>query len=882
MNKQANPDRASHILATLNQYKAYWILPAMAGVMFAVIYAIALRQETWSAKQSLKLRDDLLGQSYKPGQFNSTESMKSAQETIFEISRQPQVIRNALQELGPPASGLFGLGSNVYPSEETIEDIQGAISFSAPNGAEFGKTEVIILNSKASSRERSKKFIDLLVREIISKVNEVRHRKFQSMEVELRQTCKAAEDSLEASKVELKKMYRLLGQDAGGISSIGDSTVRDDPIKKEIAQLNLERRVIQSEIEIGNSILAGLALANEDPEAIVNISSDLTQRQPELNALKQELVKRKSEFAVLSGLYTSVHPKVSSASGAIRAMEGQIRLVLDPAVRDIKSQNAVQQARLDSLDSDIGGLRKRLFNLSDRHADSMTLVADVENKTRILNEARTGLAQINSILSSVDADLLIKVGEAQVSTRPDGLGKRQLVLAGGLCGLMLGLGLVMLLAPPMGSNSENPTVEHPPVDLPSEPSALHESGASGHGNQEAPTIASKLSSSSLSDLGLTNLKPVDWATVENEQVSDREFFPSPRTFADEPTAPPVSRPDPIPQDLDKTVANHQDTKVGIVAGATNLPSNPGSRKDSETKMRLAEPVISTASESHQVPRQSDQVVDIEGLVESLNDSIVEAEIERQMPAIADPPTSPDAEIFQTPKNDDASKPREKANLDRTALAELIRQARAKVIGRVPEIKDSTMTEEMLDQAFEDECRSVKRSALQAGKRTANRSDSAGEFGANKSFEGSSLGGRPITQERETVSDLRSDQKPHVDDPESKSSRSRKTKPRPASVRPASVRPVDLLKSVNRDATIVNLDANQTGQSPMTSPTGVSKKTTPASGPTVPVQKVPAKKIRMNVETAIAPVPDQVQKLRDSISNFVKPLVKPEENENDKF
>jgi len=72
----------------------------LMGAGLAIIYAWALRSETWSAKQSLIVRDDLLGQSYKPGQFDSLDSQKSAQETIFEIARKPQVIRNALQQLG--------------------------------------------------------------------------------------------------------------------------------------------------------------------------------------------------------------------------------------------------------------------------------------------------------------------------------------------------------------------------------------------------------------------------------------------------------------------------------------------------------------------------------------------------------------------------------------------------------------------------------------------------------------------------------------------------------------------------------------------------------------------------------------------------------------
>ena len=50
-----------------------------------------------------------------------------------------------------------------------MENVQGMISFSAPNGGEFGKTEVIILNTKSTSPERSRKFIEILLDEMDTK-----------------------------------------------------------------------------------------------------------------------------------------------------------------------------------------------------------------------------------------------------------------------------------------------------------------------------------------------------------------------------------------------------------------------------------------------------------------------------------------------------------------------------------------------------------------------------------------------------------------------------------------------------------------------------------------------------------------------------------------
>ena len=67
-------------------------------------------------------------------------------------------------------------GRSSWPSEKVIEDVRRTISISAPNGAEFGKTEVILLSTKASARERARQFIELLLTEIDQKLREVRQR----------------------------------------------------------------------------------------------------------------------------------------------------------------------------------------------------------------------------------------------------------------------------------------------------------------------------------------------------------------------------------------------------------------------------------------------------------------------------------------------------------------------------------------------------------------------------------------------------------------------------------------------------------------------------------------------------------------------------------
>ena len=121
-------DRIEHFVKTLSKYRMLLIVPTVVCTVLALGYAV-FKSNSWTARQSLVIRDDLVGKSFKPGRFESLDSLKSAQETILEIARKPQVISNALKNLGPPPMMLTGRSS--WPSEKVIEDVQGTISIGA-------------------------------------------------------------------------------------------------------------------------------------------------------------------------------------------------------------------------------------------------------------------------------------------------------------------------------------------------------------------------------------------------------------------------------------------------------------------------------------------------------------------------------------------------------------------------------------------------------------------------------------------------------------------------------------------------------------------------------------------------------------------------------
>ena len=52
--------RFNHIVSTIVAHKFLLIVPMLLGMLLAAVYVYTLRGETWSARQSLIIRDDLL------------------------------------------------------------------------------------------------------------------------------------------------------------------------------------------------------------------------------------------------------------------------------------------------------------------------------------------------------------------------------------------------------------------------------------------------------------------------------------------------------------------------------------------------------------------------------------------------------------------------------------------------------------------------------------------------------------------------------------------------------------------------------------------------------------------------------------------------------
>lgn len=430
----------------LRKYLLLLIVPPLlcGGLAFAWLL---VTPQSWKAYQSLLIRDDLLGDSFKPGRFSSLENQKSAQETILHIARKPQVIRGALEALGPDS--VQSANSSAWLSEQAIEDTRDAVSIVAPNGAEFGKTDVVVLSVKSKSRDRACRFADVVTSEIEKNLREVRHDQLLSMQRELELSVQQLTREYDLIAEKVKEVELAVGSDLPVLRSLLDRASSASDVQRALEQIRQERRAAENELEVARKQMQLLQSIESDPAQFSVSSSELLSMQPIFKKLREGLTDAELRLLTESGRYEPGHPSVVHAREVIEQTRQQIRREAQVVIDGLRSQESTAEAKLQRLLNSEQQYDERLARLGEKRVEYETLALEMQKRGETLGKAKTDLAQIQSLAEAAGrVSLITRIGQPQADLRPDGLSKKATVLLAILGGLIIGGGLVGLFYQP--------------------------------------------------------------------------------------------------------------------------------------------------------------------------------------------------------------------------------------------------------------------------------------------------------------------------------------------------------------------------------------------------------------------------------------------------
>ena len=470
------------LIRMLRTHVRWWAVPAVACAVLAAAYSLVAPRD-WRATQALIIRPEAASLSDEGrGKFADLSEMKTLQETILELAKSQRVVQASLREVGPP-HGYRRPAQ--WPTALDVEDFRECIDMRPPGGAEFGKTEVFYLSVRDTNRQRAGALVAALCVQLEQRMQEIRDQRAQGMVAELERTVAMADDDLAKQTQQLSAFEAKIGADLAELRNLNAEIGGQGGLSQQLQAIDAERRANESLRRENVRLLKLLTAAQDDPEHLLATPNSLLRSQPGVSQLKKALVDAQIQTASLLGARSEKHPFVIAAREAEELIRGQLHDEIAVAIRGLEVDIELNADREQALVAKWTAARERQTRLAEARAEYAKLVASVANRTRLVEAARTNLADARARQAAArSASVISRIDGVEAGVRPVGPGRKTITAAGGMGGLVLGLGLVFLFANPVPPTTE-PTVASARIHSKSAPMAAPFAHASGHATRPA-------------------------------------------------------------------------------------------------------------------------------------------------------------------------------------------------------------------------------------------------------------------------------------------------------------------------------------------------------------------------------------------------------------
>lgn len=439
----AAPITPQDVLRTLGQYRNRILVAVVAMTVVAGVFAV-VRPRTWEASQTLVVRQRAAANNGDAlGRFRDLDEMKVTQETMLELAKSESVLRQALAEVGP----ANGKQVAEYPSGEDIDDLRDQLKLAAPNGAEFGKTEILHLKVKDRNRQRAIALAAAVCDQLQDALQHVQHDRASSMIAELDKAQQMANSELATATDKITAIESQVGADLAELRMLNLSGNSDSDLRRRLNELENERRQAENALAANQELVELLTAAQSDQGRLLATPNRLLESQPALRRLKEGLVDAQIRTATLLGKMTAQHPEVMDAKAAEIEISQHLHDELATAIRGVNVELELTQDRIGRLTSQRDNIMERLSRLASLRAEYSNVVSEGQHRTNLAERARKDLADARATLAaSENASLVTPVDRPTTGPYRNGPSSKMIILAGLFGGLVLGIGWVALTA----------------------------------------------------------------------------------------------------------------------------------------------------------------------------------------------------------------------------------------------------------------------------------------------------------------------------------------------------------------------------------------------------------------------------------------------------
>lgn len=433
-----------HVRQVLTLFAPLWGGAAILFGTLGVSYAL-FRSDSYSARQPLVVRDEANSSFVRLGRFPSQTELKAAQETILEMTQNPEVVAAALRQIGPPD----GQSDPAWPSTEVIDSIASTkVNLLAPQGSEFGNTEVVYLQVQAETQQRADAFCQAMFENLTEQLRKVRAVRADSVIDELTHNRDVAAQHLDEATERLHEIEVKFATDLGELRNLSDALSGDGTNRRALEETSRDLQTAELELEKLQSLNKLLVAGAEDPQHLLVSGGDLLESQPSLQRMKDGLIDAQLRSSELAGSVTGEHPKLRAAIAAEEEIKRRMQQETAAVIRAMQPTIQLAQDRVERLQARKQEVEQRLNHLALARTEYAKIDAEVRHRTESLAEAERLLVEAKASRSAaMSTNLIAELGPPQVSEHPVGPSGSSVVLGSASAGLIFGLGCVFLIAP---------------------------------------------------------------------------------------------------------------------------------------------------------------------------------------------------------------------------------------------------------------------------------------------------------------------------------------------------------------------------------------------------------------------------------------------------
>ncbi len=426
-----------------------WLATSIACGALAAAFSLIMPRY-WEAFQGLVVRQETAGSvATRPGKFADLYEMRTLQETILELAKSQQVVVATLAAIDHDSPG----GAVATPTLEDIDKFRQRLKMVPPDGGEFGKTEVFYFCVKDPNRDRAIRLVGEMCVQLEAALKELRAHRAENLIAELQQQAALAAELLGAETQRLMEFETQVGADLGELRMLHSANAGQSDLRTEAVQLEAEVRKFRTQVREAEKLLALLRMAEDDPQQLVATPNSLLTTQSALRRLKDGLVDAQLATSRLGGTRSADHPRVRAAAEAERKIREDLHDELLTAIRGAEVELQLSRDRLTAAEDRGAELQRRLNRLAEMRAEYSNRVAAVDSCRLGLDRARQDLTTAKAAEAAAHSGSLVtRLDEPETGPYPAGPGRTVITAAGGVAGLMMGLGLTFLLVSPRPSN----------------------------------------------------------------------------------------------------------------------------------------------------------------------------------------------------------------------------------------------------------------------------------------------------------------------------------------------------------------------------------------------------------------------------------------------